>query len=253
MSDRVKGKRIFVAGGATGIGEAACRLFCEEGADQLLITDINDTAGTVLAEELNSRSETEVTYRHLDVTREAEWISAVSEHPSGFDILANCFGVGGPLVRPKVADTDNDAWHTVMDINATGLFLGMKHVIPFMQSSGHGSIVNVVSIYGLIGPEFATSYAASKGAARSLTRTAAVQYAKDNIRINGVYPGFTNTPMTKDIHNDPAIRAVRLGQTPMERFAEPVEIAQGILFLACDEASFITGAELVIDGGVTVL
>ena len=97
MSDRVKGKRIFVAGGATGIGEAACRLFCEEGADQLLITDINDTAGTVLAEELNSRSETEVTYRHLDVTREAEWISAVSEHPSGFDILANCFGVGGPL------------------------------------------------------------------------------------------------------------------------------------------------------------
>ncbi len=251
MSGRLKGKRVCVAGGATGIGEAVCRLVCKEKAAELYITDINDEAGEILAQELNFAFDTEVIYRHLDVANEAEWITVIKEQPLGFEILANCFGVGGPLVRPKVADTDNDAWHKVMDINATGVFLGMKHVIPGMRKAGYGSIVNVVSIYGLVGPEFATSYAASKGAARSLTRTAAVQYAKDNIRINGVYPGFTNTPMTKDIHNDPIIRASRLGQTPMARFAEPVEIALGVLFLASDEASFITGAELVIDGGMT--
>ncbi len=255
MGDRLKGKSVLVAGGATGIGEAVCRLFCKEEPTYMVITDINDAAGSALAEELNASFSTEVIYRHLDVAKESDWVDTIAQWneagKGSVDILANCFGVGGPLVRPKVADTDNDAWHKVMDINATGVFLGMKHVIPGMQKAGGGSIVNVVSIYGLIGPEFATSYAASKGAARSLTRTAAVQYAKDNIRVNGVYPGFTNTPMTKDIHNDPTIRANRLGQTPMARFAEPHEIASGVLFLASDEASFVTGAELAIDGGMT--
>ncbi len=254
MSDRLEEKRVCVAGGATGIGEAVCTLVCEEGAAELLITDINDEAGSALASRLAAEFGTKVSYRHLDVVLESDWVSVLNEwsrtHPD-IEILANCFGVGGPLVRPKVADTDNDAWHKVMDINATGVFLGMKHVIPGMMKAGRGAIVNVVSIYGLIGPEFATSYAASKGAARSLTRTAAVQYAKNNIRVNGVYPGFTDTPMTKDIHNDPAIRATRLSQTPMARFAKPEEIAAGVVFLASDEASFITGAELAIDGGMT--
>ncbi len=252
---RLTGKIILVAGGATGIGAETCRLFSTENPDGIAILDIKRPEGTKVAEEL---TETGIPSEFFDCDASAEqnWIQAVEKSVKRFgriDVLVNAFGVGGPLVRPALTETTLDAWDKVFSINSTGVFLGMKHVIPEMVRTGGGSIVNVSSVYGLVGTQKTTSYSASKGACRALSRTAAIQYASSNIRINAVFPGFTDTPMTKDIHSDPEIREKRLSQTPLNRFARPVEIAAGILFLASEESSFMTGSELVIDGGMTAL
>lgn len=250
---RLSGKVVIVAGGASGIGAATCREFSREGPAGLVIADINRELGDQLAAEL-SASGCAVVFTALDVTAEGDWRDAVSATVARFgklNILVNCAGVGGPLVRPTIEDTELAAWERTFAVNATGVFLGMKAAVPAMRASGGGSIVNVASVYALIGPEFASSYAASKGACRSISRTGAVQYARENIRVNAVFPGYVDTPMTKDIHSQPDIRRRRLAETPMGRFAQAGEIALGLLYLASDEASFVTGAELVIDGGMT--
>jgi cyclopentanol dehydrogenase len=250
---RLLNKVVIVAGGASGIGAATCRAFAAEGIRSLAIADVNCEAGQALENELADTGRN-VVFESLDVTSEQAWTSLVAkvvERSGKLDILVNCAGIGGPTVRPTIEHTELDAWEKTFAINSTGMFLGMKHVIPAMRASGGGSIVNVASIYGLVGPKFASSYAASKGACRSLSRTGAVQYAAENIRVNAVFPGYTDTPMTKDIHTQPEVRERRLSETPMGRFGQPHEIAMGLLYLASDEASFVTGAELVIDGGMT--
>ena len=252
-SGRLFNKVAVVAGGASGIGEAACRAFAREGLAGLAIADINRKSGEALAAEI-AASGCPATFEHIDAANEEDWsrlAPRVFERYGHVDILVNCAGVGGPLVRPAVENTEEDAWDRTFAVNAKGALFGMKHFIPVMRSSGGGSIVNVSSVYAIVGPRFATSYAASKGACLALSRTAAIQYAAENIRVNTVLPGYVNTPMTRDIHSQPEVREQRLAETPMGRFAEPHEIALGLLYLASDEASFVTGAELVIDGGMT--
>jgi NAD(P)-dependent dehydrogenase (short-subunit alcohol dehydrogenase family) len=253
MAGRLAGKVAIVTGGASGIGEATCRLFVREGVRGLVIADVNEALGRALEAELKGKG-SDVLFRALDVAQEAQWVSAVAavlERYGRLDILVNNAGRGGPIIRPTVEHSTLEAWDFAFDGNAKGPFLGMKHAIPAMRQGGGGSIVNVVSIYAMVGDTIATLYGAAKGAVRALTRTAAVQYAAEGIRVNSVFPGFVETPMTRDLHAKPEAKRHRLDLTPLGRLAVPEDIAWGILFLASDESSYMTGSELVIDGGLT--
>lgn len=253
MANRLAGKVAIVTGGASGIGEATCRLFAKENAAGVVIADINEAAGTALAGELD-RSGGTAMFRHLDVTQAAQWAETVDAALARYgrlDVLVNNAGRGGPPARPVVEHTTEEGWDITFATNAKGPFLGMKHAIPAMRKSGGGSIINVVSIYTMIGDDFGTAYTASKGAVRALTRTAAVQYAREGIRVNAVFPGFVETPMTRDLHAQPGVREKRTGLTLLGRLAQPEDIAWGVLYLATDESAYMTGSELVIDGGVT--
>lgn len=260
-TQRLAGKVAVVAGGATGIGAAICREFVRNGVAGLIIADTNVGGGTELAAALaaepaaaSTAQATAVHFAKLDVTNETDWQRGIAEAEArfgGLDLLVNSAGIGGPLVRPQVTETTVEAWDKVLDINAKGVLLGMKHAIPAMKRRSGGAIVNIASVYALVGPEFATSYAASKGACRALSRAAAIQYAADKIRVNAVFPGFIDTPMTRDIHSQGPVRETRLALTPLGRFGRPEEIAYGVVYLCSDEAAYVTGAELVIDGGIT--
>jgi NAD(P)-dependent dehydrogenase (short-subunit alcohol dehydrogenase family) len=153
--------------------------------------------------------------------------------------------------RPIVENTTEEAWDQMFETNAKGVFLGIRAAIPAMRKSGGGSIINIASIYAMVGSPLGTAYSASKGAVRALTRTAAVQYAKEGIRVNAVFPGYVETAMTREWHAQPDVRRDRTAQTLLGRLAQPEDIAWGILYLASDESGYVTGSELVIDGGVT--
>jgi len=250
---RLHGKVAIVTGGASGIGAATCRLFVREGARGVVIADVNETAGKALEAEL-AQSGTRVLVRRLDVTLEDQWIEtmgAVVAQYGRLDVLVNNAGRGGPIARPTVEQTTEEAWDLMFATNAKGVFLGTKHAIPVMRRAGGGSIINVISVYALVGSPLGTAYSASKGAARAFTRTAAVQYAPEGVRVNSVFPGFVDTPMTRDLHAQPGVREERTALTPLGRLAVPEDIAWGILYLASDESGYVTGSELVIDGGVT--
>ena len=188
----------------------------------------------------------------LDVTSEADWESAVAAvmgELGALDVLVNNAGIYN---RALVEDTTLEEWERVMDVNSTGVFLGTKHAIPAMRRSGGGSIVNMSSVAGLVGSRTQTVYNASKGAVRLLTKSTAVQYAADGIRANSVHPGVIETDMMKEVVRNEDERATRMSLTPIGRFGTAEDVAHGVLFLASDEASYVTGAELVIDGGLTV-
>lgn len=253
MGTRLHGKVAIVTGGASGIGAATCRLFVREGARGVVIADVNETAAKALEAEL-AQSGTRVLVRRLDVTQEDQWIEtmgAVVAQYDRLDVLVNNAGRGGPIARPTVEQTTEEAWDLMFATNAKGVFLGTKHAIPAMRRAGGGSIINVISVYALVGSPLGTAYSASKGAARAFTRTAAVQYASEGVRVNSVFPGFVDTPMTRDLHAQPGVREERTALTPLGRLAVPEDIAWGILYLASDESGYVTGSELVIDGGVT--
>lgn len=253
MGERLAGKVAIVTGGASGIGAATCRLFAREAAAGILIADINEAAGKSHEAELNLHGGNSM-FRLLDVTQAAQWAEAVDVVLARYgrlDVLVNNAGRGGPLARPIVEHTTEEGWDITFATNAKGAFLGMKYAIPAMRQSGGGSIINVASVYAMVGDDFGTAYTASKGAVRALTRTAAVQYAKEGIRVNAVFPGFVETPMTRELHAQPGVREKRTGLTLLERLAQPEDIAWGILYLATDESAYMTGSELVIDGGVT--
>ena len=248
---RLEGKTAIVSGGASGIGEATCRLFAREGA-AVVIADVDEEGGARLAGELGDGKR--AVFEQLDVTVAADWARVVEGTLGRFgrlDVLVNNAGRGGPHARPTVEETTEEGWDLIFDINAKGVFLGVKHAIPPMRRGGGGSIINMVSVYAIVGDDFGTAYTASKGAVRALTRTAAVQYARDNIRVNGVFPGFVETPMTRELHSRPGVREKRVSMTLLGRLATPLDIAWGVVFLASDESAYMTGSELVIDGGVT--
>ena len=191
------------------------------------------------------------TFISLDVTNEQQWIRAVDatiEKYGQLDILVNNAGI---FRMETVDETDLELWNRIQEVNATGVFLGIKHGAAAMRRSGGGSIVNISSGAGIVGSATGAAYHASKGAVRLLTKAAAIQYAADGIRVNSVHPGVTNTPMIRELMADETAGAGFLAGTPMGRLGRPEEIANAILFLASDEASFITGAELVVDGGFT--
>lgn len=250
LGPRLEGKVAIVTGGASGIGEATVKLFVEHGA-KAVIADVDEKKGRLLAELLNTSSESTMFYR-LDVSKESEWIRCVDEVVKKWgrlDIIVNNAGMSGVKGRAIVEDTTVENWDDVFSVNSTGVMLGTKTGIPQMKKNGGGSIINVSSIFGIVGSKAGAAYHASKGAARLFSKAAAVQYGEDNIRVNSVHPGFTDTPMTLDIHSQKEVRDYRVGMTPLGRLGIPEDIAYGILYLASDESKWVTGIELVIDGG----
>jgi len=249
--DRLKGKVALISGGARGQGAAEARLFVGEGA-KVVVGDVLDGQASELADEINKKAAARVVMAvHLDVGRAADWRAAVEtceREFGGLDILVNNAGIartGG------VENTTEEDWDEVININQKGVWLGMKSAVPAMRRRGGGSIVNISSIYGLIGSPDMAAYHASKGAIRLLTKSAAAQYAREKIRVNSIHPGVILTPMSLAVpHN---ILQPSIDRTPMQRAAQPEEVGWAVLFLASDEASFITGVELPVDGGYTAV
>ena len=245
---RLKNKVALISGGARGIGAATAQLFCEEGA-AIVIGDILEQQGKNLVEHLK-KQRAEAFFTKLDVSQESDWQQAIDFIDKKFnkiDILVNTAGV---YPRISIEDTDVETWDYVMKINARGTFLGTKYVAGTMKKTLKGSIINFASIAANIAGSNASAYIASKGAVRLFTKAAAVEYAPFGIRVNSIHPGYTATDMTKDIFVGEVLKD-REKNTLTGRLAQPREIAQGAVFLASDEASYVTGTELIIDGGVT--
>ena len=247
---RLDNKVALISGGARGIGASIARLFTKEGA-RVVIGDILEEEGQRTASEI-TESGGECLFVRLDVTSEQDWEQAVGEAMTRFgklDILVNNAGISA---RGNVEETSEADWTRTMDVNVKGAFLGSKQAIPVMKAGGGGSIVNISSGAG-IAPQPGTSgaYAASKGAVRIFSKSVAVQYAQDKIRCNSVHPGPVETDMLRATRRDDSVLGEMMGRVPMGRFGRPEEIAYGVLYLASDESSFVTGSELVIDGGRT--
>ena len=249
---RLQGKVAIITGGARGQGEAEARMFAREGA-KVVFGDVLDDEGRQVEAEIAAAGG-EAVYVRLDVTDEDSWREAVGTAVSRFgkvDILVNNAGIASWNAGD---DATVEEWDRIMEINAKGVFLGTKAVIPAMRAAGGGSIINISSISGMVGQtNIHPGYNASKGAVRILTKSTAVQHAAEGIRCNSIHPGPVKTPMTERSWSNPEWLQATERRTPLGRYAEPDEIAYGVLFLASDESSFMTGSEVVIDGGVTAL
>ena len=248
---RLEGKVALISGGGRGMGAAEARLFAAEGA-KVVFGDILEAEGHQVEAEI-AEAGGEAVFVHLDVTSEADWQRAVDtavERFGGLHILVNNAGIfdGGNVEAQTV-----EGWDRTMDINAKGVFLGTKAAIPAMRESGSGSIVNISSVAGIIGSLGTTAYNASKGAVRLLTKSTAIQYAAEGIRCNSVHPGPIDTNMIREAFPDDDVREARIGLVPLGRMGDMSDVANGVLFLASDEASYMTGSELVIDGGATAM
>ncbi len=247
---RLAGKVALISGGARGMGAEEARLFAREGA-RVVLGDVLDAEGKAVEGQIRAAGG-QATYLHLDVTSETDWEAAVTtaERLHGkLDVLVNNAGIGG---GSRIEQTTVDEWDRMMAVNAKGVFLGTRAAIPAMRRAGGGSIINISSQLGLVGTDNSSpQYQASKGAVRILTKATAIQYAKDKIRANSVHPGPIVTPMTERRRADPETYKLMLSRIPLGRYGEPEDVAMGVLYLAADESSFVTGSELVIDGGWT--
>ncbi len=244
MAERLTGEVALITGASRGQGEAEARMFAREGA-QVVLADIRDELGQKVARDIGPQA----TYVHLDVSQEADWQKAVDLTVKTYGkltILINNAGIGLPEDR-SIEETSLDTWHKTIAVNQTGVFLGMKYTIPAMRQVGRGAIVNISSVAGIVGMGMLPAYQATKGAVRVLTKNAAIQYAKDNIRVNSVHPGGVDTEILSPFGVEWKQAVTRAH--PMGRIASSDEIAYGVLYLASKESSFVTGAELVIDGG----
>jgi NAD(P)-dependent dehydrogenase (short-subunit alcohol dehydrogenase family) len=251
---RMKNKVALVTGAAGGMGAATARLFAREGAKAVVVADLLDKEGEAVVADIKKAGGS-ASYLHLDVTSEDQWKSAVArvvaDH-GGLHVLVNNAGISGSAEKDLY---DTDAWNRLMGINATGVFLGMKHGIAAMRKSGSGcSVINLSSVSGIVGQGYIhVGYNASKGAVRLMTKAAAAQHGKEGIRVNSVHPGLMPPMRTSGRTADPETRAKTLKGVPLGRAGEIDEVAYAILFLASDESSYVTGAELVVDGGWTAV
>jgi len=246
---RLREKVAIITGGARGMGSAESIMFANEGA-KVVVADIRQELGEIIAHEITKKGGT-AEFIQLDVTNEDQWQSLLTQTINLYgklDILVNNAGITG---HGSVLSTSEQEWDQILDVNAKGIFFGCKHSIPYMIKNGRGSIVNISSEMGLVGSAMGSpAYSASKGAVTIFTKSAAIRHAKDNIRINSVHPGPIDTPM---LNESSLMRSGKsktvLDPTPMGRRGTPDEVAFGVLFLASDESSYVTGSELVIDGG----
>ncbi len=245
MAGRLGGKVALVSGGASGIGAAHVRVFAAEGA-KVVAGDLQEDKGRAVVEAVNS-SGGEAVFVGLDVARQEDWSRAVGEAVARFGKLTTLVNNAG-IYWPRGTEEETlEGWNTMVAVNQTGVWLGMKAAVPAMREAGGGAIVNISSLYGLIGSPGSITYHATKGAVRLMTKSAALEYIGQGIRVNSIHPGQIDTPILGGLTPDQnaQIRAA----TPMGRLGRPEEIAYGSLYLCSDEAAFTTGAELVIDGG----
>lgn len=251
--DRVKGKVAIVTGAAGGLGGVEASLLAKEGAS-VVVTDIDEASIKKVAETINGRGDQALCLKH-DVTREADWGQVIGTTLDAFgrlDVLVNNAGV---IIYKKIEDTSLEEWRWLMRVNLDGVFLGTKFAIGAMKKTGGGSIINIASTAGLIGNPDASAYHASKGGVRLFTKAAAIECSKAgynyNIRVNSIYPGVINTAMADALKQDKNKYNNALSWHPIGHFGEPEDVAYGVLYLASDESKFLTGSELVIDGGWT--
>ena len=253
--ERLKDKCIILTGASLGIGKATAKKLCDEGA-RVALTDIADNEGSELEEEIK-KSGGNARYWHLDVSDEDQvqkTFKEIHESMGTIDVLVNNAGISG-VNKPSHKITKEE-WQKVIDVNINGVFFCTKHAIPYMQKTGRGNIVNLSSIYGIISAPDIPPYHASKGAVRIMTKTDALTYAGDNIRVNSVHPGFIWTPLVENMAKNSKeglekFREKLDNMHPLGHIGEPDDIAYGIVYLASDESKFLTGSELVIDGGYT--
>ncbi|HHV00860.1 MAG: SDR family NAD(P)-dependent oxidoreductase [Defluviitoga tunisiensis] len=251
MAGRLNGKVAIITGAARGMGKVEAELFAKEGA-KVVAADILEDEVKKVAEDIVKAGHQAIAFK-LDVSKSEDWkkvVDKVVEKWGKVDVLVNNAGI---FPTSGIETATEEEWDRVMNINAKGQFLGIKYVLPAMKKAGKGSIINISSIAGLIGTGMAVAYHASKGASRLLTKTVAAELAKYNIRVNSIHPGIIRTQMVQDFLKDEETTKQALGTTVLGRPAEPIEVAYGALFLASEESSYITGAELVIDGGYTAL
>ena len=245
---RLQGKVSIITGAAHGMGAAEARLFAGEGS-KVVVADVLEVEGNEVAKDI-SNSGGEAIFVQMDATSEEDWQRTVQSTVSrfgGLNVLVNNAGISAAAFPDE---TDADGWNRLIEVNATSTFLGTKYAVPEMKKAGGGSIVNISSMLGLVGSEYGhPGYHASKGAVRLFTKATAVKYGPDGIRANSVHPGLL--PAMRSVERNPSDWTGFIGQTPLRRQGEQIEVAYGVLFLASDEASYITGTELVIDGGVT--
>lgn len=242
---RLEGKTALITGAAMGQGKEMAKLFAQEGA-KVILTDMN-MEGKEVAEEILSK-DGNASFIQMDVVNFEDW-NKVAKHIEdtyeNLDILVNNAGIAG---RSSIEDMTENEWQKVMDVDAKGVLLGMKSMLPLLKKSKKGAIVNNSSIWALVGSGVSASYHAAKGAVRMLSKTAAIEFAPSGIRVNCIHPGVVRTALTEPLLSDPN-ESWRVG--PIGRFAEPIEIAYAALFLASEEASYITGIDLPVDGGYT--
>lgn len=241
MAGRMKEKVALVTGGASGIGAAVARLFAAEGA-KVVIGDLQQEAGMALAGEMADGR-----FVHLDVVDQESWSTAIAETQAAFGGLTTLVSCAGITGEAGVEFETLAGWRRVIDVNQTGVFLGMQAALPLLLSSGNGSIVNISSVYGIIGSADSVAYHASKAAVRVMGKSAALEFAQRNVRVNTIFPGLIKTPILEGLSAENL--AALEGFSAMGRLGDPDDIASGVLYLASDEAKYVTGAELVIDGG----
>ena len=245
MAGRLDGKVALVSGGASGIGAAHVRVFAAEGA-QVVVADVQEDKGREVVDGVNNDSGVAAFVR-LDVTNADDWKNAVNAAISQFGKLTTLINNAGVYWPGGVEEETPEKWNKMLAINQTGVWLGMKTAVPALRDSGNGVIVNISSLYGLIGSPGSIAYHATKGAVRIMTKAAALEYVRQGIRVNSIHPGQIDTPILAGL--TPEQNEQIKEATPMGRLGRPEEIAFGSLYLCSDEASFTTGIELVIDGG----
>jgi NAD(P)-dependent dehydrogenase (short-subunit alcohol dehydrogenase family) len=245
---RLDGKVALISGGARGQGAAEAQLCAREGA-KVVFGDLLDAEGQQVEGSIRAAGG-EATYVHLDVTNEASWRAAVETAVSRYGALHVLVNNAGMYIRKRIEETTEDDLDQILAVNVKGVFLGVKHALPAMRRAGGGSIINISSVAGLVGnPNGSPIYTTSKGAVRLFTKATAMQHARENIRCNSIHPGPIDTAMLDETAGGRS--AARLGRVPLGRVGTVEDIAYGVLYLASDESSFVTGSELVIDGGLT--
>jgi NAD(P)-dependent dehydrogenase (short-subunit alcohol dehydrogenase family) len=238
MAGRLAGKVALVTGAAGGMGHTTAELFASEGA-KVIAADIKPPEPAFESADVETAD--------LDVSEEDSWRSVVAgivERHGRLDVLVNNAGI---IAYEAIEDLDLVAWHRIISVDQTGVFLGMREVVPIMRSGGGGSIINISSIWGSVAVAGAHAYHATKGAVRNMTKNVAMSHVADGIRVNSIHPGYILTPLTAV--QAPEVNQLMIDTTPMKRPGQPIEVAYGSLYLASDESSYVTGIELVIDGG----